>query len=346
MNNPLVYTDPGGEFWHIVIGAIVGSVVGNIQGIIDANKQGMKGWDAFKHVMVKAHIGGAAGALGEITGGAVGGGFGGAALGGATSGGFNAAATTAYNGGSLQDIMAANFWGSNIGGLAGAAGAGLAYGVNELGKSVAGSTSRIGNIKTGWLELSASKGFDYIPGDGIIAPGLLGSGAGGLSSMMINKVGTNEGYGKFDLYNSSDPIKDVINFMTMTYSEWNNHESGNFIGTKLSDHLVMRGPKNSTWRWASGQTGLLTFSSPNYMGINDISIAMAFDNKLLNHFDTFGHKSGGKIMQWYLSLNYPNGDGENRKVINEAIIIRLHGSNRERDFNRIINQIYGNHTLW
>jgi len=173
MNNPLVYTDPSGEFWHIIIGGIVGSVVGNVQGIIEANQQGMKGWDAFKHVMVKAHIGGVAGSLGAMTGGAVGGGFWGAALGGATSGGFNATATTAYNGGSMSDMLAANFWGSNIGGLSGAAGAGLAYGVNELGKSVAGSTSRIGNIKTGWLELSASKGFDYIPGDGIFPDGII-----------------------------------------------------------------------------------------------------------------------------------------------------------------------------
>ncbi|OXB06441.1 FG-GAP-like repeat-containing protein [Flavobacterium pectinovorum] len=79
LNNPLRYTDPSGEFWHIVIGAVIGGVVNwGTHGF----RMDMEGLKAFG-------IGAGAGALGAATGGAAFGLAGGAAAG---TGGFAAGA--------------------------------------------------------------------------------------------------------------------------------------------------------------------------------------------------------------------------------------------------------------
>ncbi len=71
MNNPLMYTDPSGEFWHIVIGAVIGGVINwGVHGF----RFDMQGLKAFG-------IGAGAGALGALTGGAAFAAAGGAAAG-------------------------------------------------------------------------------------------------------------------------------------------------------------------------------------------------------------------------------------------------------------------------
>jgi len=83
LNNPLRYTDPTGNFWHIVIGAVIGGVVNltvkAIQGDIHSFKDGA----------VAFGIGAVAGGVGAATGGIAFGLAGGAAGGG---GGFLAGA--------------------------------------------------------------------------------------------------------------------------------------------------------------------------------------------------------------------------------------------------------------
>ena len=121
-NNPLRYTDPDGEWVHILAGAIAGSVIGSGIGIYNSVKDGDGAWVTIRDSFIAGHVGGAAGAAAAATGGAVG-------------GGANAATTTAINGGSGQEIMSANFWGSNIGGLFGAAGYGVMAGVGGMGNA-------------------------------------------------------------------------------------------------------------------------------------------------------------------------------------------------------------------
>jgi RHS repeat-associated protein len=81
-NNPLKYNDPDGNFWHIVIGAVIGGV---INGITHIDKPGgfLQGFA----------IGAVAGAVTAATGGAAAGlaatGTGAGALGGLVSGGFS-----------------------------------------------------------------------------------------------------------------------------------------------------------------------------------------------------------------------------------------------------------------
>ncbi|MDR1458848.1 MAG: hypothetical protein LBI60_01345, partial [Bacteroidales bacterium] len=83
LNNPLRYTDPDGEFWHIVIGAVVGGVI-NLG--IKAYQGKINSWgDGF----AAFGIGAAAGAIGAATGGAAFAAAGGAAGG---AGGFLAGA--------------------------------------------------------------------------------------------------------------------------------------------------------------------------------------------------------------------------------------------------------------
>ena len=154
LNNPLIYNDPTGEFWHIIIGAIFGSVVGNVQGVIEANSQGMNRWDAFKHVFFKVHVGGAAGAVAAITGGGVsaamapGGSFAAGALGtsavtttgfaagaisgaasGAVGGFINGTANSLYEGKSFGQALTNGgreaLWGAAIGGVVGGVAGGI-----------------------------------------------------------------------------------------------------------------------------------------------------------------------------------------------------------------------------
>jgi RHS repeat-associated protein len=92
LNNPLRYTDPSGEFWHIVAGAVIGGLVNwGVHGF----RMDMEGLKAFG-------IGAGAGALGAATGGAAFGMAGGAAAGGGgfaagfISGGVGAAYSTMF----------------------------------------------------------------------------------------------------------------------------------------------------------------------------------------------------------------------------------------------------------
>jgi hypothetical protein len=92
LNNPLVYTDPSGEFIHIIIGAAVGGVINlgvkAFQGKIDCWGDGFAAFG----------IGAAAGAIGAATGGAAFLAAGGAAggVGGFLAGAAGGAAGTAF----------------------------------------------------------------------------------------------------------------------------------------------------------------------------------------------------------------------------------------------------------
>jgi hypothetical protein len=93
MNNPMSYIDPSGEFWHIIIGAIVGGIINltikAVQGKINSWGDGFAAFG----------IGAAAGVLGAATGGAAfvaaGGAIGGA--GGFLAGAAGGAVGTAFS---------------------------------------------------------------------------------------------------------------------------------------------------------------------------------------------------------------------------------------------------------
>ncbi|MEM9687782.1 MAG: RHS repeat-associated core domain-containing protein, partial [Bacteroidota bacterium] len=118
LNNPLMYTDPSGEFWHIVIGAVVGGVV-NLATNWNSIDNFWEGLSAFG-------VGAGAGALTAATGGA-GAGFwataGVASLGGAATMGTNNIIAQTGDGVGLSDVQ----WGrvgesALVGGISGFAG--------------------------------------------------------------------------------------------------------------------------------------------------------------------------------------------------------------------------------
>ncbi|MDO9154105.1 MAG: RHS repeat-associated core domain-containing protein, partial [Paludibacter sp.] len=131
LNNPFRYTDPSGEFWHIVIGAAIGGVVNLAIQIAAGNVS--NGWDALGAFGIGAAVGGlsAAGgawvagavkAAGIITGAAIGAASG-AVLGGASSfllnGGNNLLNGNNFTDNWQQSVKSGALMGAITGGIAG-----------------------------------------------------------------------------------------------------------------------------------------------------------------------------------------------------------------------------------
>ncbi len=126
LNNPLKYTDESGEFWHIIIGAIVGGVIN-----VALNTDNINSIDSFFGYF---GVGALAGGVGAATGG-ISFGIGGAA-GGAMSGLISGVSSGAILGGGNAFLSNGNVWSSALqgalwGGVSGAVVGGIAGGVNS-----------------------------------------------------------------------------------------------------------------------------------------------------------------------------------------------------------------------
>lgn len=119
LNNPLKYTDPSGEFWHLIIGAVVGGVVNLMANAdkVDNFWQGL-GYFGTGAVAGAAGAGIGAGVSSAIAGTGFGAGFIGSATAGTTTG-FLAGAATSGSAGIISGftIGAGNSWiqGNNFG---------------------------------------------------------------------------------------------------------------------------------------------------------------------------------------------------------------------------------------
>ena len=145
LNNPLKYTDPDGEFWHLIIGAAIGGIA-NL-----ASNWGKI--DTFGEGLAYFGIGAAAGALGAATGGA--------AAGAIKLGGFVSGAISGAVGGASSGMItgSGNAWmqGANFGqGLkAGAIAAGIGAGTGAV----------FGGLSRGIMDYR--KGFNFWDGSTI-----------------------------------------------------------------------------------------------------------------------------------------------------------------------------------
>ena len=133
LNNPLKYTDPDGEFWHIIAGAAIGGISN-----LAFNWNNCDGWQDYVSYFA---IGAAAGGLGAAVGGyvfsamPVSGFVGGAvsgAVSGATSGFFNGYGNAMMHGASSSETLKYAFQSSTVGGLIGGITGGLSQGFSDL----------------------------------------------------------------------------------------------------------------------------------------------------------------------------------------------------------------------
>lgn len=138
LNNPLKYTDPSGEWIHILVGAIIGSVMGTLTANINSLKDGDSFWEAQYLGLAYGIIGGAVGAASAATGGAVAAKVGttgfvaGAASGaasGAVAGALNGISNTWLNGG---DYLEAGTKGFLTGLISGAITGGIGGGISAV----------------------------------------------------------------------------------------------------------------------------------------------------------------------------------------------------------------------
>jgi len=127
-NNPLVYTDPDGNFWNFVIGGVMGGVSGWQIG----KAQGAKGWGMFGYILGGATIGVATAGIGQGIATAT-------SSWGAIGSGISTGAGAGFIGGGLNAVLAGNdprtgaakgaVWGAAIGGALGVVNA--AIGANK-----------------------------------------------------------------------------------------------------------------------------------------------------------------------------------------------------------------------
>ena len=122
MNSPLCYVDENGEFWWVVAAAVIGGVI-NVATHWDSIDNVWQGLGYFA-------VGGAAGAIGAVTGGAfAGGGFIGGAIGGFVGGGTSGfvlgSGNTLMGGGNIGDAWSNGFKGVLNGAVAGSVTGGL-----------------------------------------------------------------------------------------------------------------------------------------------------------------------------------------------------------------------------
>ncbi|KAA0990471.1 FG-GAP-like repeat-containing protein [Dyadobacter aurulentus] len=143
MNNPLVYTDPDGNFWNFVIGAAIGGFSGWQIG----KDRGAKGWGMVGYIIGGAAIGAATAGIGDAVVGA----FGSAATtssaasmgvyaaAGAAAGAFSGGSFAALGGGSWGEIGRGALFGGLGGGALGAVGGYLKY--NSLSESLSNKSN-------------------------------------------------------------------------------------------------------------------------------------------------------------------------------------------------------------
>lgn len=134
-NNPLVYTDPDGNFWNFVIGGVLGGISGWQIG----KAQGAKGWGMFGYILGGAAVGVATAGIGQavlnsftpaVLSGASGANMaiGAYAASGIASGAFSGAGFAALGGSNINGILKGAFIGGTIGGITGVIGGGIKYG--------------------------------------------------------------------------------------------------------------------------------------------------------------------------------------------------------------------------
>ncbi|MDD4402829.1 MAG: hypothetical protein PHI24_13520, partial [Desulfitobacteriaceae bacterium] len=155
LNNPLVYTDPSGEWVHLVIGGIIGG----IQGYMIGNQAGLTGWELVGTTLAGAGIGSLSGGVGTSVA-ASSGVVAGAVVGGAISGAGMGLTTGVANGQDFGTTLGMTIGGGFQGGILGLAGGTVGGAIGGGWGALAGGATA-GGLGT-WM--SGGSGEDILKG--------------------------------------------------------------------------------------------------------------------------------------------------------------------------------------
>jgi hypothetical protein len=205
LNNPLIYTDPSGEFVHLIIGAAIG-------GIINWATHGAEfTWEGLGYF----GIGAVSGALGA----GVGAGVNTALAGGSFSAGFIGSSTVTH----ISTGFASGF-------VTGAAGGGTSGFLTGFGNAAMEPGSKLGDM--------FMAGFDYGL-KGSFTGGVMGGIAGGIDAVKHNRnfwTGSRKQYGAITIKThgkwSFEPYENVIGKENNYVTELDNVSSINPDGTR------------------------------------------------------------------------------------------------------------------
>jgi len=129
LNNPLIYTDPDGEFWHLIFGGLIGGTINLALNWNNADNF----WQGLGYFGVGAAAGVATAAIGSAGGLAV---LEAATFSGVAAGAITGGGNVAMQGGGLADILAGAIGGGLIGGSVGFLGGAAMMGLGGLASNI------------------------------------------------------------------------------------------------------------------------------------------------------------------------------------------------------------------
>ncbi|MBR3426390.1 MAG: hypothetical protein IKG95_00455 [Bacteroidales bacterium] len=295
LNNPLKYTDPDGEFWHIIIGAAIGGIA-NL-----ATNWGKI--DTFGEGLAYFGIGAAAGALGAVTGGA--------AAGAIKLGGFVSGALSGAVGGASSGMItgSGNAWmqGANFGqGLkAGAIAAGIGAGTGAV----------FGGLSRGIMDYR--KGFDFWDGSKVINHEI--------GDVPINELYPNENF-NLESYNQySDAADARFRYRTKSIFGVEQGDMGiDLITTKTNNGYTIMA--DGTYATADGG-GSLGYTYQTTAGYTEVHVSpyAAFHKSIAIFKATVGHELT-HAYHYYIGLPVSqNGPSENAALSYSAKMYENYG---------------------
>ena len=272
LNNPLKYTDPSGEFWHLIIGAVIG-------GFMNWAANGFQfSWEGLGHFAIGAAAGALSAGIGAgvnvaMAGGSFAAGFMGTAA-GISSTGFIAGAATGAAAGSTGGFITGfgnglvggdNFWESLgngalhglIGGAAGGAIGGLTGGIDAAAHGrnfwhggrkiidVKMSIPQVEQIGNSDCEYACAESIDSYYGNGrsqsyfkSIEPG--SNNGNGLTAKEVARMYGKSGYAAREIAKSPTLATDISNAMSNNNAVVLTYDTGNrginTLGQKLVYH--------------------------------------------------------------------------------------------------------------
>jgi len=212
LNNPLIYTDPDGEFWNLVIGAAIGGVVNWAVNGADFT------WEGLGYFGV--------GAVAGLAGGAIGGAGLGmmqtATLSGAAGGAIIGGGNAFVGGGSGIDIMKSTIGGSLIGGGIGLLGSATMAGLASIGNSIdlpgmrwanTGEGINLHPTLTDWFNHHTNRFHNFLTNSGRI-------GSGSLFDYFIARNGTHLRIEQYQNYIDRKNAGTAPQWMLNNLSSW------------------------------------------------------------------------------------------------------------------------------